>query len=269
MKILPKCSLIISTYNWPEALSVCLKSLLKQTIKPNEIIIADDGSKDETKQLIESFKINCPIPIKHVWQPDEGFKLSEIRNKALAVAAFDYIIQIDGDLYLDKNFVKDHLNFAKLNSFVRASRIYLDQSTSIKLLNNELKSVSYLDKGVSNKFSAIRFPYLWRFFEYNYKMKGDELYEIHGCNMAYWRADAIKVNGYNEEFLGWGPEDKEFITRLLNIGIKKRFLKLGGIVYHIWHKENSKKTLENNMKIFKLAIQNKTAFCERGINQYI
>lgn len=265
----PKCSLLISTYNWPKALSVCLQSVLKQTIKPNEILIADDGSTDETKKLIDKFKDSTSIPIKHIWHPDNGFKLAEIRNKAIAVADFDYIIQIDGDLYLNKNFIKDHLNFAKPNSFVRASRIYLNDVVSKKLLNEELKTIKYFSTGVSNRFSAFRAPFLWKRFETNYKIKGDELYEIHGCNMAYWKADALKVNGYNEDFIGWGPEDKEFVARLLNASVNKRFLKLGGIVFHIWHKENTKNNLENNQNILQHAIKNKISRCKTGLNQYL
>src|SRR5687768_10761216 len=93
-------SLIISTYNWPEALNLCLMSIKSQTLLPDEIIIADDGSSGETKVLIENFQRSFEVPILHVWQPDQGFQLSRIRNKAIARATKEYIIQIDGDLIL-------------------------------------------------------------------------------------------------------------------------------------------------------------------------
>ncbi|WP_449437582.1 galactosyltransferase-related protein [Pedobacter steynii] len=92
---------------------------------------------------------------------------------------------------------------------------------------------------------------------------------MHGCNMAFWRSDAIKVNGYNESFTGWGPEDKEFIARLLNIGVKKRFLKLGAVAFHIYHKENSRASLAENQRLFKETIALKKVYCEYGINQYL
>ncbi|WP_231561011.1 galactosyltransferase-related protein [Sphingobacterium sp. T2] len=100
-------------------------------------------------------------------------------------------------------------------------------------------------------------------------MKGDEKWEIHGCNMAFWREDAIKVNGYNEDFVGWGPEDKEFVARLLNLGLEKRFLKFGAIVYHLWHKLNSRENLSLNEEIFRRTKESKVYFCANGINKYL
>ena len=262
-------SLIISTYNWPQALELVLRSVAKQTILPNEVIIADDGSTEDTKQLIETLNLHLNLPIKHIWHEDHGFRLAKIRNMAIASSTGDYIIQIDGDIIIHPNFIADHIKFAKPGSFVRASRIYINQETSIEMLNEHTCKINAFSKGITNFFSALRVPFLWRFFEDGYKSKGDERYEIHGANMAYWRKDAISVNGYNEAFNGWGPEDKEFITRLLNAGIKKRFIKLGAVAFHIYHQENPKTFLEENVRIFKDAIKKKSIVIENGINQYL
>ncbi len=264
-----KISLILSTYNWPEALDLCLKSIMLQTKLPDEILIADDGSTSSTLNIIRKHQLSSKIPIHHIWHEDNGFELAKIRNKAIAKAIGDYIIQIDGDLILNSYFIYDHIKFARKNSFVRASRIYMDKSLSTKKLANQITSVNPLEKGISNFFSSIRIPFLWRYFETNYKTQGDELWEIHGCNMAYWREDAIQVNGYNEDFKGWGPEDKEFVARLLNSGKQKRFLKLGGIVFHIHHQVNKKENLKRNEEIFENTKKNNTTYCDNGINQYI
>ncbi len=264
-----KTSLIISTYNWPEALELCLLSLLSQAILPDEILIADDGSGSETKELIQKYKSRFNVPLYHIWHEDNGFRLAAIRNKAIAVATGDYIIQIDGDLILHKKFIADHIKFAKQKTFVRASRIYLSLDTSKKLLDQNQIQFSWFDKGISNKLSALHLPFLWQFFEYNYKSKGDERWEIHGCNMAFWKKDAIAVNGYNEDFKGWGPEDKEFIVRLSNAGIQKRFIKMGALVFHLYHPENLKGNLLNNESILKAAIKEKKVVCLTGINQYL
>lgn len=268
MKKLPTCSLLISTYNWPQALEACLKSVIKQTIKPNEILIADDGSTEETTQLINNFKSKTNIPITHVWHEDNGFRKTIVLNMALAKAKFEYIVQVDGDVYLHKDFIKDHLNFAKPNTFVRASRIYMDKNLSEKNLNNEFK-ISLFDKSLTNKFSALRIPFVQFLFEHKYKTKGNELYEIHGCNMAFWKADFYKVNGFNEDFNGWGPEDKELVVRLLNAGVKKRFLKMKGLVYHFWHKEQSRNNLQNNEDLLAKAIETKSVYCNNGLNKYL
>ncbi len=264
-----KISLLISTYNWPDALELCLSSVLLQDVMPDEILIADDGSTDETRVLINKYKEKFSIPLIHIWHEDQGFELAKIRNKAIARATGDYIIQIDGDLILHKAFIRDHRRFAKKGTFVRTSRIYIDSNLSKELLLSKRVEISPFEKGISNTFSAVRITFLQPFFAEHYKQKGDERWEIHGCNMAYWRADAISVNGYNEDFKGWGPEDKEFVARLLNKGLRRRFLKFGAIVFHIWHKINTKENLKNNLCLFEHAKRTKLEYCERGISQYL
>lgn len=264
-----KVALIISTYNSPEKLNLCLKSVQQQDLLPDEILIADDGSDRRTKQLIDYHRSLMEVPLIHVWHEDKGFRKSLILNKTIAKCTADYIIQVDGDVILHPSFVRDHVDFAKPGSLVRASRIYLNRElTELKLSKDDIK-VNYFEKGISNFFSQFRMPFLRKFFEKNYKVNGDEKWEIHGCNMAFWREDAIKVNGYNEDFVGWGPEDKEFVARLLNLGLEKRFLKFGAIVYHLWHKLNSRENLSLNEEIFRRTKESKVYFCANGINKYL
>lgn len=101
-------SLIIATYNWPEALELSLMSALNQSQLPNEILVADDGSTEETKQLVEKYKAISKVRLLHVWQEDEGFRLAKIRNRAIAACTGDYVIQVDGDIIMHPDFVKDH-----------------------------------------------------------------------------------------------------------------------------------------------------------------
>jgi len=262
-------TLLISTYNWPEALELVLLSVQAQTRIPDEIAIADDGSDERTKLLIEKYRTQFNIPIIHIWHEDQGFRKTIVLNMAIAKSTSDYIVEIDGDIIIHKRFIEDHLKFAKKGSFVRASRAYISPRVTKEMLKKKTYKISAFSKGVTNFFSVLRAPFLWRFFETNYKNKGDERYEIHGCNMAFWRDDLIKVNGYNELFNGWGPEDKELIARMMNFGVQKRFIKLGALAFHLYHKENSKSCLDKNTQIFKDTIQKKIVFCEKGINQYL
>jgi len=264
-----KVALLISTYNRPDALELCLKSVLNQHVLPDEILIADDGSGEETAKLIENYISLSNVSIHHVWHKDDGFKLAQIRNKAIAQSSCDYIIQIDGDLILHPFFIKDHKDFAKPNTFVRASRIYLDEQLTKEKISYKNIEVNRFSRGVSNVLSSFRLPFLQFLFERNYKVKGEEIWEIHGCNMAFWRNDAIEVNGYNEDFVGWGPEDKEFVARLMNLGLKKRFLKCGAIAYHLWHRTNQKENLAKNIYIFEETKFSKRLFCRSGISKYL
>lgn len=262
-------TLIISTYNWPEALELALKSTLAQTQLPNEIIIADDGSDDRTKELIDRYRKQTNIPLLHIWHEDQGFRKTIVLNRAIAKARGEYIIQIDGDIIIHRRFIQDHLNFAKPNTFVRASRAYMNEAMTKNIIATGRYKLNAFSKGLDNMLSVIRIPFLWPLFETNYKNKGEERYEIHGCNMAYWRKDLIAVNGYNELFTGWGPEDKELIVRMMNLGVQKRFLKLGGLAFHLYHKENSRNRLEKNTDLFHETIQKKIVYCEKGIDQYL
>jgi glycosyltransferase involved in cell wall biosynthesis len=260
-------TLAISTYNWPQALNLCLLSVLKQKVLPNEVIIADDGSTDSTRILIEQFQKDFPVPLIHVWQPDEGFQLSKIRNRAIAAANYEYIIQVDGDLILHPHFVADHIAFAKPQSFVSGSRVMLSEALSGKLLQEGSINVNLMQKGISNKSNGLRIGFVRNYLSERYRIH-DMLY-LRGCNMAFWREDLIKVNGFNESFTGWGREDNEVAVRLINSGIRKRIIKFGAVVYHIYHPVNSRSDLGRNDDMLNAAITNHVTYCQLGLNQYI
>lgn len=263
-----KVSLIVSTYNWPQALNLCLKSILNQSVLPSEVIIADDGSGVETKKLIEQYQDNSTIPLIHVWHPDEGFQLAKIRNKAIKTASGEYIVQIDGDLILHPDFLKDHLRSAALGKFVSGSRILLPQNFTNKLLAaGIIPSIKLLLLKGSNRFNGFRIPFLSKFLLSRYKK--NKPYYVKGCNMAFWRQDLILVNGYNEEISGWGKEDSEIAIRLINSGINRTFLKFGAVCYHLFHKEASRNRESINDSILNDALVAKRKKCNKGLSLFI
>ncbi|MFT3825967.1 MAG: glycosyltransferase family 2 protein [Chitinophagaceae bacterium] len=262
-----RTSLIIATYNWPKALALCLKSVQKQQLLPSEIIVADDGSTDDTRQVIQSLQPCMPVPIKHIWQPDEGFQLGKIRNKAMAAATGDYLIQVDGDLILHPAFVRDHVRAARAGCFIGGSRVLLDETLSQELLQEKRNAFSLFTKGVKNHFNGLHLPAVARFAEVFKKEKG--LYNLRGCNMSFWKKDIVAVNGYNESIHGWGREDTELVIRLYNTGVQRVFFKLQGVVYHLYHKEYDRSQLLQNDEIVQNAIKSKSVRCEAGIDQYL
>lgn len=259
-------SLIISTYNWPSALRLCMQSVLKQSKLPDEVIIADDGSTEETKSVIDSFRKVFPVPLIHVWQEDNGFQLAQIRNKAIAKASMDYIIQIDGDLILGKNFIYDHFKFRKKGTFVSGSRVMLGETISNELLIGEKKTLSILSRGVKNRSNGLRLPFLSPLLS-NYK--NHDIYYLRGCNMAFYRSDLLSVNGYSEDFIGWGREDNEIAAKLINLGVKKRIIKFSGIVYHIYHKEQPRNNLSDKDELIKKIISEKLVNFGSGVDKYL
>ena len=262
-----KTSLIISTYNRPDALSLCLKSVKQQSVLPGEVLVADDGSGPETKLLIEQFQKDFPVPLVHTWHPDEGFRLAAIRNRAIAAARYRYIIQIDGDLILHPEFINDHIHFQKQGSFVAGSRVMLDESTTKQLLQHQSTDISKFRKGFS--MNDLRSGLLRKFLAKRYKTSGKYKYYVKGCNMAFFKADLEKVNGYNEAFEGWGSEDREIASRLIHAGIEKRSIKMGAVCYHLFHPLPSREQAKTNeAKMFE-AVQKNSSWAEDGLNKYL
>ncbi|MBQ8423482.1 MAG: glycosyltransferase family 2 protein [Coprobacter sp.] len=255
-------SLIISTYNRADALAVCVKSALHQSLLPNEIIIADDGSGPETKQIIDKLAANAPIPIIHIWHEDRGFRLAEIRNKAIANTHFQYIIQIDGDIILHRHFIKDHMRFSKSGTFVTGSRILISENATKKILKENRYNISIFTKGIKNKLNGVRCRFLNMLFQ-NYRH--NKIAYSRGCNMAFWKKDLMMVNGYNEDITGWGCEDHELVCRLINGGIRKRTLKFAGVMFHLHHDRFDTNNLNNNQFILENAVKTGLVRCNNGI----
>ncbi|MEZ4853426.1 glycosyltransferase family 2 protein [Flavobacterium sp.] len=264
-QVLPKCSLVTPTYNWPNALELLLLSILNQSVLPNEVIIADDGSKEETTQLVQKFQKKFPVPLIHIWHEDNGNQKPKIMNKAIARAKYEYIIEIDGDIIMHKDFVKDHLHFAKKGFYLFGSRVNIQKSILPQIFNEKKITFGLFSKGIKKRLRTVRMPFFMLFEKPHTSISK----KLRGCNMSFWKADFIKVNGFNEGLVGWGVDDSEMIQRLHNIGIWGKRLKHVGIAYHIYHKEQDKSHISLNNAIEDEVRENKIVYIEKGINQYL
>ena len=259
-----RISLIITTYNWKEALQLSLQSVLNQTILPLEIVVADDGSRPDTTELVRKFGETSPVPVIHSWQEDKGFRSARSRNKAIAKAKGEYIILIDGDIVLESQFIEDHQAYAHPGYFVQGTRVLVGPELSAQTLRSGHLQLPFFYRGVENKKNCLRSVLLARLFSF----KSTGLRGIKTCNFAFWRQDALRVNGFNEEFVGWGREDSEFAARLMNSGVKRRNLKFHGQGYHLYHPENSRNRLTLNDSILNKTIEEQLKWCEKGLDQY-
>ncbi len=247
-----------------------LDSVKNLALLPSEVLIADDGSTEDTKELIESYAKDFPCPLRHIWQMDKGFRLSEIRNRAINAANGEYIIIIDGDMILDSHFIKEHLHFAKKGVFLQGSRVILNETTTQNIMQSNTKdafSLAFKQGGFKAKRCVLLSSFIFNaskitssFFD-----KKDFIKGIRGCNMSFFKTDCISINGFNEAFIGWGREDSEFVARFLFNGGEMRRLKFAGIAYHLYHPENSRTMLESNHNIYLQTLANKSRYCERGI----
>jgi glycosyltransferase involved in cell wall biosynthesis len=261
----PKCSLITPTYNWPEALELLLLSVQNQNYLPNEVIIADDGSKEDTRSLIEKYQNDFPVPLHHLWHEDIKNRKPAIMNKAVAKAKYEYIIEIDGDIIMHKDFVKDHLSLAEKNAFLYGSRVNIQKDYLETLFKKKKIHFNFFSKGIKKRGRTLHIPLLAN----RYKKEDRRSSKLRGCNMSFWRSDFIKINGFNEALVGWGIDDSEMIQRLINIGVQGKRLKFKGIVFHIYHKEQNKSQYHINQLIEKETTDNNITYINKGIDQYL
>jgi glycosyltransferase involved in cell wall biosynthesis len=257
---------VIATYEWPEALAAVLASVRRQAVPPTEVVVADDGSREPTRRVIEEARAGLPCPLVHVWHPDEGFKLAQIRNKAVARARGAYVIQIDGDMVLHPGFVEDHLAAAEPGRFVGGSRAILDAEASRRLLAGGAPP-GLLSPGVRNRLNAVRLPALAAALARVVPAGG--LKSVRGGNMGFWRDDFVAVNGYDEAFTGWGREDTDLVARFYRRGLRRRWFKLRGVAWHLHHREASRAALGRNEEILERALASGRDRCEAGIDRWL
>lgn len=268
----PTVAVIVSTYNNIHGLESCFLGLEKQTQPAEGIYVADDGSRDDTRELVERYASR--LPITHVWHPDDGFRLSEIRNKAVARTREDYLVFLDGDSIPHPRFVEDHRSYAKKGVIVLAQRCAIEgfQKQVVPGAPSPLHLVSlFLRKRILNDNQ--RWGSSWR-MRWRGLLKGLRLprpvyrpctpNETRGGNLGVWREDLMKVNGFDEAFKGWGHEDLDFVHRLARAGVEHRQLLFRAICYHIDHPVNA----ENTANALRLQDDPRIR-CEVGIDRHL
>jgi glycosyltransferase involved in cell wall biosynthesis len=259
-----KTSLVITTYNRKDALELVLLSVLNQSMLPNEVIVADDGSRDDTRQLVERYAAIFPVPLIHCWHEDEGFRLSAIRNRAIAMARHEYIIMIDGDIILHPDFIQSHRKHARRGVFIQGSRVLLMKEQTERAIRKKITSFTFFSSGIQSRLNALYIPWLSNLISY----KNEDLHAIRGANLSFWRDDINLINGFNEDFQGWGREDNEFMVRMNNNDIQCVKMKLEGFGFHLYHPESSRAMLPHNQLILDTAIATHSTRCKNGIDKY-
>jgi len=257
-------SLILSTYNRPQALFHVLESVKSQTILPFEVIIADDGSGPETAALITQMQTNFPVPLIHSWQEDLGFRQAANKNRAAANAKGNYFIFVDGDLVMHPCFIQDNIRMAAPGQFIVNSRVMLDEKTTNEIYRNNRFALSFFQLMKQKNFkNGFRLPWLSRIIPSKQHYK-----PCRGGLMAIWRDDFLAVNGLNEDFVGWGHEDTDLFIRIMNYRLKRRNNKFGGITYHLYHSTENMSAANKNKDMAALLVGSVEYFTQNGINKY-
>lgn len=243
---------VITTYNRPDALAAVLAGYLAQDDKGFELIVADDGSTDDTRTAVAEYAQRAPFRVQHVWQEDRGFRAAAIRNRALAATQAEYVLFSDGDCVPRPSFVSRHRALAQRGYFLAGNRILLSRAFTQTVLqdrtpihrwpvsrwlharvrgeiNRALPLVSLPD-GVFRRCAPAR----WE--------------GVKTCNLSAWREDLVRVNGFDETYSGWGLEDSDLVIRFIHAGVKHKSARFATPLFHLWHPENDRSRLPENQR---------------------
>jgi len=259
-----KLSLIIATYNQREALEKVLAGVSLQNVRPDEILIADDGSDESTRELIDRWRSGVRVPVRHLWHPDNGFLKTTILNRAVAAAAGDYLVFLDGDCVPHRLFIADHRALAEPGFWVQGRRCFVREPFVAAFEPGKTAVWQWAVRGrVSRPHKSFRLPFPLVFR--NQKQRG-----ILGCNMAYWRDDVVQVNGFDESYAGRGMgADSDLGSRLYNLGRRRKFVYGRSLVYHLDHPILPRPHFAENHARLREVIRSGKIRAERGLDQYL
>lgn len=269
-----RIAVVVTTYNRPDALAAVLAGYGAQSDRDFELIVADDGSTDATREVVADFSRRLPFAVKHLWQEDHGFRAAAIRNRAAACTAADYILFSDGDCIPPRRFVHYHRVLAEPGYFVAGNRILLTERFTRRVLTEHIPIHAW---GTMRWFAsrlrgeANRLMPLLRFSP-NAIFRRARPQRWHGvktCNLALWRADLLRVNGLDESYEGWGLEDSDLVIRLLHAGVRHKSGRFFVPVFHLWHAESDRSRLPANEARLTALLGENRYRAQRGIDRYL
>jgi glycosyltransferase involved in cell wall biosynthesis len=263
-------SVIVATYNREDALDAVLRGLSRQTDRDFEVLVADDGSGPATAQVIAAWAARRAFPLAHVRHADEGFRLAEIRNRAIAKCVGSLCIFLDGDCIPRPDFVAAHRRLAEPGWFVAGNRILLGQALTARILNEHLEPelwgrrtwLAWRLRGEVNRIAPLAAlplgplrrlgPTAWR--------------SARGTNLAIRRDDLARVDGFDATFNGWGREDSDIMVRLIRAGTRRKDGRFATTVLHLWHPEFDRSRLAENERMLADVIGGERVRAVRGLS---
>lgn len=273
-----KITVIVPTYNRPRALDLCIRSLAGQSLLPQEVLVADDGSGPETRQTVERLagEMKGRFPVIHVWQEDIGFRKPMILNETVRRSTGDYLVFIDGDCIAHRDFLLAHRDAGSPDAIVSGKRVELGKALTERLLASGRPDITLgtlvWDSifGRRPKTRKVEEALVVRNRHIRKALHRDEITDdgVWGCNFSLTRDLFYGINGCDEEFLDGSIEDNDLGIRVLNQGKYVRSLRNLAVIFHLWHQsswsfENEK--YRHNLAIMQRRIELKEPRCRNGI----
>jgi glycosyltransferase involved in cell wall biosynthesis len=263
-------SIIVATYNRPDALDAVLRSLSEQNDPDFEVLVADDGSKPDTAKRVDAWRNRVGRRLTHVWHPDQGFRLAEIRNRAILVATGAYCVFLDGDCIARPDFVAAHRALAERGWFVTGNRILMSAGLTQTILREQLTPerwgfphwLKQRLRGNINRLAALVSLPLGPLRA----MQARAWRGARACNLGVWRADLTAINGFDSGFSGWGREDSDLFVRLLRAGIRRKDGRMATGVLHLWHPEADRTRLTENERMLDEVLAGDRITAKQGLS---
>lgn len=268
-------SVVVTTYNRSDALAAVLAGLSRQTDLRFEVIVADDGSNATHRQRLlaspQALRLAQNVTVTHVWHPDVGFTAAKARNRGVACSLGNYLVFLDGDCVPEIDFVAQHRRLAQVGYFVNGSRILLSPRWTqlcvegVEPISGRSKAYwlqRWWQKDANRPIGVLRLADGAYRVKRNFSWKG-----IRSCNMAVWRSDFERVDGFDESFVGWGHEDADFVLRLHHAGVLRKNGFCATEVFHLWHQEASRYQESQNAQRVMLRSRGNLVRAELGYGQ--
>ena len=260
-----RLSVVVLTSERPDALHLVLKGLARQRVPPFEVVVTEDGAAPTTRACVERVRTFLPVPLGHVTQEHRGPRMSRARNRGVAMARGDYVVFLDGDMVPGRHFVADHREFARPGSFVQGSRVLAPEALTRKLLAAGRVDVPFLARGLGRRRHLLRAPALRDLWGRPHRRRDG----AKSCNLAFWRDDLVRLNGFNEGMGGWGLEDAEIVQRAFHLGLWRRDLRLGAAAVHLWHPPHVLGDDNPNWAVIRDVEMRRAVRCERGLADHL
>jgi glycosyltransferase involved in cell wall biosynthesis len=228
-------AVIVSTYERPGHLRRALLSIAAQRDVAGkiEVVVTDDGSTDETPEVVETFSRQVDFPLRLTTHPHDGFRVAVCRNEGVAASTAPYLLFTDGDCLLPPEHLAAHLALRRPGFVVAGDCYRLDRSTSGRIGEADVRSGRYLQwiprseqRRIANKARRA-----WLYGLLRHPMRP----RLTGCNFALWRQDFERINGFDENYVGWGLEDTDLQLRLGRLGLRFKSILHKTAVCHLWH----------------------------------
>jgi glycosyltransferase involved in cell wall biosynthesis len=269
-----RIAVVVATYNRADVLRALLDGYLHQDDRDFGVIIADDGSGDEVRQVVENCRRTARFPVTHLWQENRGYRATVMRNRALAATEAEYLIFTDGDCVPPYDFVAQHRRLAERGYFLSGNRILLSKRFTARALRERLPLhawdaprwlAAWTRRDINRWLPLVRLP------DGQFRRLTPQRWKgVKTCNLSAWRHDLIAINGFDESYAGrWGLEDSDLTIRLIHAGIRHKSARFAAPVFHLWHEQADKRGFSENQQLIDELLSSTRARARLGVDQYL